>query len=793
MMLFFNMFCQKGRTVSTRTLSITIFAAVIFCTTSLLQAAGLGKLTVYSGLGQPLRAEIELLAVEKDEVGSLAARLASSDAFQQAGIAYSTQLAQLKLAVDKNNRGQPVIKVTSAQPFDEPFLDLLVELSWSSGRIVREYTALLDPPDVGIPLSPPVALTPEKTEETKPVAKAAAPAAPAAAPETAGAGEYGPVKSGDTLSSIAREVKADGVNLEQALVSLYRANQNAFRGNMNRLKTGYILRVPDATEFTAVGRSDAIAEVKAQTADWNSYRQKLAQAPVAVADAGSAQSASGKISVADAGAEKAQANEVLRISRAETTASAKPQTSGALQERVKSLEEEVIAKEQAVRDANERVAILEKQVEEMKRLVELKGQVPAAAVQQPELASAPVEQKPEAGTSATAPAPPAAPKAPESSLIDDLLQNPLYLAAIGLIVILGALLAFKAIRRRQEETAVATVEEQPFAIEHEQVVEQPAVETAAVPGEEIDPLSEAEVYLAYDREQQAEEILKDGLRKNPNRHEIHLKLLEIYSRRKDFASFNSVAQQLHGVTGGMGPVWERAAAMGILLAPNNPLYAQEEPIDLSQDRDAAEEPVLVAEPAAHPVDTIPGLDFEEEPETSAGVQTEPAFASDETLILHDKIEEKQPVEEPELTPEKLIATIDFNAERRHLAATETDINFERPVEPAADEKLDFTPAHEEPALSFDEPAAAHGGNGQSGDLSFGSGPKLSEIDLNFEDQPSPSSVQDEIWQQVETKFDLARAYQEMGEKEGAREILEEVIKDGDAKQQRAARSMLATL
>ncbi|MGH8729542.1 MAG: type IV pilus assembly protein FimV, partial [Burkholderiales bacterium] len=754
---------MRNRIFSTR-----IFAAVILFIPCVLQAAGLGKLTVHSGLGQPLRAEIELLSVTKEEAGSLAAKLASPEAFQQAGIPYSSELGAIKLAVENNSRGQPVIKLISAQPFNEPFLDLLVELNWSSGRLLREYTALLDPPDVGIPLSPPVAVAPEAIAEAKapPLAKETAAPAPAT---TAADGEYGPVKSGDTLSKIALGVKPSDVNLEQALVSLYRANQDAFAGNMNRLKTGYILRVPDPVEFASVPKPEAGAEVKAQTADWNAYRQKLGIAPVSVAEGGSQRSASGKISVADSGETAAESGDVLKISKAETAFAPTAQASGALQEKIKTLEEEVVTKEQAVKEANERVAILEKQVSEMKRLVELQGQAPAPVESKPEAPaepkaeSAPAQPKtesapsqPEKPVAVSAPKPPAE----SGSFLDEVMQNPLYLAALGLVVILAGFLGVKALRRKQVESNV--VIEEPVIVAADEPQVQPAAavtDTVITAGsaEEMDPLAEAEVYLAYDRETQAEEILKEGLRKTPARHELHMKLLEIYSRRRDFTSFDATAQQLYNATGGMGPTWERAATMGYQFNPSNPLYARDDPADLRPIQETRDESVFSAAPE-EPTATVPEFEFDIGREESRPVlAAESDFKLDETLLLRN--EDAPPVEEPELTPQKLIATIDFNVERKHH-----ETRFETPVKTEEEKPVsDFMRQHEGPALSFDGPEVKNG-NGRAGDLSFRSEPQpaFSDIDLNLEDQPSPASGGDELWQQVETKFDLARAYHEMG-------------------------------
>ncbi len=227
-------------------------------------AAGLGKLSVRSALGQPLNAEIELLARDKSELDALSARLAGNDAFREAKIDPAAVLYNLKFAVDKKPDGRAVLKITSSKPINDPFLDMLIELDWATGRMVREYTVLLDPPGMTAAQTPVSPLevnsastggnesgkSVESSVETKPSSSmgakttggATATRKSAQVAEKTTKQSYGPVKRGDTLSSIASQTKPDGVNLEQMLVGLYRENRKAFDGdNMNRLKTGKIL------------------------------------------------------------------------------------------------------------------------------------------------------------------------------------------------------------------------------------------------------------------------------------------------------------------------------------------------------------------------------------------------------------------------------------------------------------------------------------------------------------------------------------------------------------------------
>ena len=154
---------------------------------SLALAAGLGKLTVLSSLGQPLKAEIEIVSLQRGEGDSLGARLAPSDVFRQAGVDLNQSLLSVKFAVQRKDSGQYVMAVNSVQPVNEPFVDMLVELNWANGRLVREYTFLLDPPEYSAPKSsaaqaaaPPLPVAPPIAASQEPPAGVqAAPAEPA--------------------------------------------------------------------------------------------------------------------------------------------------------------------------------------------------------------------------------------------------------------------------------------------------------------------------------------------------------------------------------------------------------------------------------------------------------------------------------------------------------------------------------------------------------------------------------------------------------------------------------------
>jgi pilus assembly protein FimV len=378
-----------------------LVAAGLIALPLMAHAAGLGKLSVTSALGQPLTAEIELFAADKAELDSLSASLASDQAFRDARIEFAPVLSSLRFTVVKKPNGKAALKVSSSRPVTDPFIDMLVELNWGSGRLVREYTMLLDPPGMGsaqtvVPAAVPSAQTPVAKPAPAAAPQAQVAPAPAPAPAAAAAAKPAPapraaapdrvtVKRGDTLSGIASRVRPEGVSLEQTLLGLYRENDQAFAGNMNRLKAGKTLNVPSAEKVAAIPQQEAVRELKLQADDWRAYRQKLAgavsAAPAAKVAAG--QASSGKITpkVEDRAKPAPEAQQdVLKLSKVTPPAAAaagKADETRALQEKLRAQEEDSTARENALQESDQRVATLEKQIQDMQKLVEMKDKAQA--------------------------------------------------------------------------------------------------------------------------------------------------------------------------------------------------------------------------------------------------------------------------------------------------------------------------------------------------------------------------------------------------------------------------------
>ncbi|MGQ0653853.1 MAG: FimV/HubP family polar landmark protein [Betaproteobacteria bacterium] len=849
-----------------RSTTIAIAAVLLLAAPLAAFSAGLGRLTVLSALGQPLHAEIEIVSLQAGEEEGLLARLANAQAFAQAGIELNPALLGIRFEIERRD-GRLRLKLTSVQPVNEPFLDMLVELQWNTGRLVREYTFLLDPPDyrarsqvaaVPAPAAKPAAPTQQALPavEPKPApapAKPAIAAAPAAPKAPAQAGRTHEVKKGDTLAAIARQNLPPGVTLNQMLVAIYRANEEAFiRGNINLVRSGRILNIPGADEIGTIDRAEAEKLVRSHAEQWNDYRTKLAAVP-ARAEGGTPQrEVTGRITEKPAAPPAAQKDE-LRLSKADPQ---KPASAAGRAAR----EDDAAARERALKEAQSREAGLQKNVADLQKLLALKNQ--QLAELEKKAAVAPAKPAPEAPKPAAAPTPPPAPlaeapeapkppaeaakppppaakapeapkpapkapqkKAPEPGLLDEVLENPLMaFGGLALIVLLLGGYGYVAWRRKKQAhakfqdsvlgAAAAGAAAGPSLAEPttggpaEPAAAEAAAAQAATPAgmdsEEVDPIAEADVYMAYGRDAQAEEILKEALQKDPNRSAVHSKLLEIYANRKDAKAFEQTALKLKGITNGAGAEWDKAAALGRSIDPGNGLYAGAgQPAAAPAAAAAAASPTIdfdlggAAAPAASAPDisldepakegASAPLDFDLGGGAPAAPPAEPSkdFTADETVLSLDTKKEA----------ESASSGLDFNLD---LGGDEK--KPEEAAAPAA--KAAAAPASDSGGLDFDLNLDL-GGADKPAEEKPAAPVDLSSISLDLgspgggdEDKtmlmPSMAST-DPKWQEVATKLDLAKAYEEMGDKDGAKELLTEVMKDGDAAQKGQAQQLLAKL
>ncbi len=596
-------------------------------------ALSLGRVSVQSALGEPLRAEVDVPEINAEEVGSLKASVASPDAFRAAGMEYNAALPGVRITLQKRADGRSFLRLVSDRVVSEPFVDLILEATWATGRVVRDYTMLFDPPGLRAPAAtaPSVAQIPAAAANatttpsgsaaprnaaprvatpavvSKPQPAATAPKAEKVSPATpsSDAARSITVKSGDTASKIAASTKPAAVSLDQMLVALLRANPDAFIDeNINRLKAGAIVNVPSSDQIQSTSPEAASQIVRAQSKDFNEFRRKLASnAPAAQVETANRQ-VTGSVQAKVEETKPAPATpDKLTLSKGASSAEAK------------------LAQERSQKEAVDRASELSKNINELTKMAAASSAAAAGTPTMAAPASAPVIQTPVAAVvslpaaePASAPAmavsssgpaaaavsaPPPVAKVPvpvpaptpveEPGIIDQLLENPLIPAGGAALI---ALLAGFGIYRARQRKNMAQVDSsylesrlQPDSffgasggqrvdtkdggLTASSMVYSPSQLEAA---DDVDPVAEADVYLAYGRDLQAEEILKEALRANSGRVAIHQKLAEIYAKRQDVKNFEEVAAQAHKLTEGDGPVWERICELGLSIDPTNDLY-----------------------------------------------------------------------------------------------------------------------------------------------------------------------------------------------------------------------------
>lgn len=846
----------------------------VFANTNVM-ALGLGEIELKSALNQPLDAEVELLSATGPELGELKVALASGQAFANAGIERTLFLNKLQFSVGHNTAGTPVVRISSRDVVREPFLDFLLEMSWSKGRLVREYTVLVDPP-VTMPGGAPAVVQAPGSATLATASSGAVNTVPAdrvshtarLPPLSVSSGEYGPTRHNDTLWSVAESVRPDtGVSIEQTMLGLLRANPEAFiDNNINNLKEGYVLRIPSREELTSISRAAAVRESRAQYAVWRAAHAQTSP------DAGAAADEQGATAVNPA---SVAGEPSLQLVAPDASDAAVVGTPGG--EDLSTLQNDLVMTNEALEEQrrqseemSSRLSMLEEQITNMQRLIQLKdnelarlqalssggvtdtatagvAENPASGADVPledgaQEASAPVvgegvgsdtpavdaiassadvvadimdaaDSQIPADTAAVAEAVPedaglvttesadipadetaadetiadettdesgatesvvagqpariaAAPETPfavnSPAFVERLLANPLWLGGGAVIL---ALLAFFGLRRKRgvetefqesileatqpgsgeadDESVVARSEPASGKATESSLLSEFAVsDMGSIRNDgEADPLAEADVYLAYGRYQQAEHLIRDALEKDAERDDLNLKLLEVFTATRDQAAFDEHARGLLERFGDSShPVWEKVAEMGRELSPANALYqagaADGEQVAPLSSHDQAP----VDEQDADEVDAE-GLDFDidlsfdpsadaDQPDSAAFDPSADATQPDPGAFDPEPADDAIPVEPDVLADDN---------------ALEFDL-----------EGFDFEAANE----VADEPP----GDGQ-----------LSDLD------------------EVATKLDLARAYIDMGDPDGAKSILDEVMEEGSDDQKDEARDIMTQM
>lgn len=1108
-----------------------IAALLIFAPTSGF-AIGLGALKVHSALNEPLNAEIPFTSLSPRERKKLEASLANRLEFQAADIDRSPHLSSIKFSVAKRVDGRYFLQLRTEESFREPFIHLLIKIKWAGGRLIREYSALIDPPylvagrstsvqtpviqavpvepisqieaiepepvkavpaeisgvieplpveqakpepapeqpeaqieavpepatvtelepveaqepdtfgdeilgpgnldtvamdnsgwpidpvDAAIeddeadlqaslelideeplveplePIEPEEVLEPEKVESIEPVEEKAELIEPMFEPEPVSTPSFDvstisdtySVKRGDTMWGIAEQVKRDNsyqqLSVQQIVMAIYQKNRHAFfKPNVNNLKAGKIIDIPESANIDQSGHSSSLREFRVHYGAWQEYKLKLASAAITLkVDSEAAKpepkAKEEKVAVKEKQVEKkplskakekakekakakpkeakkpkvaekpketpkekpkskvkaTSAEDLLRIVRAnlkkdankakspdtETSKDRTRREKKALVQRMAQTEESLESSKLQNKETGERVGQVNEQLAKQKRLIELENAKLAqtkAGSKKPETSKKPAAETKISKKPRVKPRPKARPKppTPEKGFVDELMDTVTSLSSdstslkiIGGVVGVVVLLVVLTMRRRRqakmefEESILNSTMDSEVSDTGEQTTDEGDTSFLSdfsqtnmnnISTDEVDPIAEADVYLAYGRDEQAEEILREAIAKDAGRHEIHEKLLEIYHQREDTGAFETLAEELYAAMGGQGgELWVRVAAMGMKLNPSNPMFSGKGGPPASGAADTATMDQAATESLADTLEGAESLDFD-----SPGMDIADAEGQETMLMPSEDVgldmtgdkgaeTPKTPAEEPggldmggldiggdSPAAEEADSGIAFNLDFDGGLGDGDSAEAEAPAETPADDGggLDFDMEASALDMSSEETSTDEGdGALDMGDLSLEADsedvglemessveePDTSEDiagELNLEDasgddlqwdaesdantvdsgesvlmenstdldmegdsvlamedsalddgdsvlaMEEPSEIGEldageedsEQWDEAATKLDLAKAYIDMGDAEGAKSILDEVMEEGNADQKKQAEEL----
>jgi pilus assembly protein FimV len=865
-------------------------------------ALGLGEIRLSSALNEPLAAEIDLVAATPEELAALKAELATNEVFERYGLDRPAFLNSIEFRVGRGQDGRSVLLVRSRDAISEPFVSFLVDVSWARGRLLREYTVLLDPPVLAAPSAsqaaePVAAPTTLPTPAPSRPESAPAPAAmpPASAPAVTSAESGGTthrVERGDTLYGIAGSMTGgDRQATQRLMLGLFRANPEAFGDNINHLRAGAILRVPDASEYADIAPADAASEVRRQTAAWREAR----------------------------GAESGQLRLVTPEEGVADTGTGEPESSGRVESQIESLERDIAEQRRLLELRNQELAQLQRNLAE-RRAAEAAAAEQAAADQAaadraavpPPVEEAPVAPEDEVAPAEPAPEPPAArapvetpPVAAEKTFFESLTENWMFLLGAAGLLLIG-ILGFGYFRRRRDEDvsvalkgfdspqaapvptetvrlrALATgdrtaelerpvsfedqdqdfvVEERPIArpkpeaprpvsLGHEETISA----EAAIDLDQADPLAEADFHMAYGLYDQAVDLVRRALQHSPDRNDLRLKLAEIHFVAGDTPQFLNVARDLHK-TLGPGGDWDRIVIMGSQLAPTEPMFAggvQDAGVDLSLeggdnlvdldllstpdgdeglDLDLGTGGALSDSDAATGENSAIEFNLDEgyaTPTTTQEIVRKPTAGTVEMPTLELPSTETPTVETPTLKRQKLaseqpaistdstaeMAIDDLGLDHGHLGeltdaedatAFSTGLGDDTTMIGRRDEATRQVRRAEDddgtallPVGDMSETAMLPKFEMDGIDLDVGNATDDSDEapttrDSMVSEIPRLSELEPVTMSEVGTKLDLARAYMDMGDPDGARNILQEVLAEGSASQKQEARRLIDSL
>jgi len=850
-------------------------------------ALGLGPITMKSALNQPLDATIDIHSVQKGDLDGLSVKIASEEDFKRVSVEKSSFLSRIEFKVVKKGESGGYIQLSTKAPVTEPYLDFLIDARWPRGRELKEYTVLVDPPvliaeEAPAPIkqaaavpeaAPSVSTTtsqpktstsrfapprpssqPAKPRPAPRIAPPPPPPRPApvanAEPEDAGSMNYGRVRRHDTLSEIAQKMRPSDVTLQQMMLALLRENPEAFvGGNINRLKAGADLRISNPELLKELSRAQARAEVARQNTEWRASR--VVQQTELASNRVEESSSSPKSSSSSA-SEGARLKLLAPGSKGAGTGGGmeEGQDVSQLKQNLQLATEALDANKQENSELKGRMTELEQQVESMQRLINLKDQEMAALQAQikkkgeePEAAVEEPKQEPAKPVTKEVKQPPQ--RQPEESS-GGLLSDTTIIALVVFLVV--ALVAWMVIRRKRmqdgfeesilnvggvDDAMASSFSNSSFG--HGSFNSHASVGSMAsgfamsdmsgiqTDTSEVDPISEAEVYLAYGRHQQAEDILKQALENDDNRMDYHEKLLEVYNAANNAPAFESHAQTMYNKLGGNtnDQHWQRVAAMGAALCPTSMLFGGTGKVASAVPGRAPLADATMSAASHHDDEDLLDFDFDVDSFDLDGVgDSKASAAADDEGLDFDIGSLDFNLDDNRSSPSKPAARSSGMSDLDSFSLDDGDSTMASAF--SDDHSLDFDmgggSSHDSglDGLNFDDLDLEQTSNSAPIDLVDNDS---TELNFSFDDddqEPMELSLEgdalaleeiedfdggndlsgefdEDIFANVDeigSKLDLAKAYVDMGDSDGARSILDEVMEEGDATQKQQAQQLL---
>ena len=800
-------------------------------------ALGVGDIKLHSALNQNLDAEIALVLSDTEKLDDIKVKLAPPSKFEEAGVPWSHFLSQIKFKAVTKANGAVIIKLSSNGVLNEPFLDFLLEVSWPKGDIYREFTVLVDPPSVYQQKSVPIALKkPEPiNQEQLSTAKVSQQPIDATAMNRSSGGEYGPTGSQDTLWKIAEKVTHNkDISVEQMMMALYEANPEAFfKPNVNALAAGVSLKVPEDDVVMKLSHRQAKNDFYKQVEAWRGQVISASTADQQTADASETKNqlrlkAPTTAEINDQVLVTPSENESVQDAT-EAPSESLSQENQDLKNRLNKLEEQLADSEKMLSVKDEQLAAL--QSEKLKSDAESapdKSAITAGKVEKPKQINkaAPPKQKPQ----------PAVEPEAETGLYN-IVMSTLGLGALGL-------LGWIWWRKRKAEDEINS--ESMFAAssqislpETDKDLVVPAAEVnqdssydVGTVGEssflseftpsdldafetdqtEIDPIAEADVYLAYGRYQQAEELIRQAIESQPGRDNCKLKLLEIFYASENSKAFEIFAEEL-SVAGKNNDTdfWAKVSEMGGELCPESKLFTADANVDsvedvVAEEVDVSEDEILKPDFSALEGEVKPevvadeGLEFDIESLDDAKVQSD---KDDSNALNLSGGTDGNGIDFD------LGTSVSSEDESKKDSETSDEVEtFDLSADPLTEESKDDLAD-----FDFDFNDESEQKNAEVADVSIEDSKKDSlksgseAEDFNFEldqDKAKPAPVENLIkdsatvaditdMDELETKIDLAKAYIDMGDSDAAKTIAEEVLEKGSDTQKEEAKEIISQL